>query len=321
LSGPGSAFALSGALLVHDSTPCRKRERTPNRITLRDLSTGSRRSEQLARDREVRGLAAAGRFAAVSLGTRFDPDGPDLEDVYSIAVFARGRRGPVVTVPVGGSIPSFDVQRDGRVAVCSEAGRLSTFSPDEPEPRELGPCRGAPRVAGNRIVYEAPRGRGIQVSDLAGKRSTIAPIGTVDSSGLDFDGRNLAYGLDRCVGGTEILRTTVTTRGRGRPYVTCPAFIRSRGRLTMISAARTRFALGCPRGCSGFFQLFGARDVIASGTFERPPGRSTVRALLTRYGKRALARRGNDLRVKLKVTVSDRDGDSRHVLRTLRLTR
>lgn len=320
LSGPGSAFALSGPLLVHDSTPCRKRENAAERVTLRDLASGWRRSEQLPSDRAVFSVAAAGRYAAVALATKFDPSGPDLEDVYSIALFSRDRRGPIIDVPLGDRIPSFDVQDDGRVAACTEDGRLSTFSPEEPQPRPLGSCTGDPRIADDRIVFRAGRRSGIQISNLAGKRSTVAPIGSLQSFALDFDGRSVAYDLERCFGGTELLRVPATTRGRGRPYVECPASIRSRGRLTMRSATRTRFSLRCPRGCSGSFDLFGARSVIASGVFERGPGRSTVRALLSRSGRRALARRGS-LRVKLKVTVGDRDDRQRRVFRTLRLTR
>jgi len=91
--------------------------------------------------------------------------------------------------------------------------------------------------------------------------------------------------------------------------------------LGVHAGERTRFAFGCPRGCAGYFELVGGRYVIASGSFERGRGRSTVNVRLTRYGRRALARRGGRLRVKLKLTVDDRDAGRSSVSRRLRLTR
>jgi len=317
---PGSAVALSGALLAHDGAPCGENEGKPSRIALRDLRTGSQRFEALPDDRVLRRLATAGRFVAASLERRSDFQDPNFETDHMVGLFDRDRPGAIAMVPAGKLGPSLDVQSDGRVAICSAEGRLSTFSPTQLEPRDLGACgRSGPSIAADLIVFRAPTGE-IQVSDLTGRRETLASLGDVDSLGLDFDGRDVVYGLARCVGGTEILRTTVETRGRAKPYVTCPAFIRNRRRLAVRGGGRARFALDCPRGCSGFFDLFGARDVIASGAFERSPGRSTVRVRLARSGRRALARRGS-LRVKLTVRVGDRDGERRSVTRTLRLTR
>lgn len=317
---PGSAVALSGALLAHDGAPCGENEGKPSRIALRDLRTGSQRFEALPEDRVLRRLTTAGRFVAASLERRSDFQDPNFETDHLVGLFDRDRPGAIAIVPAGKLGPSLDVQSDGRVAICSEEGRLSTFSPAQLEPRDLGACgRSGPIIAADQIVFRAPTGE-IQVSDLTGRRETLAPLGDVDSFGLDFDGRNVVYGLARCVGGTEILSTTVEARGRVKPYVGCPAFIRSRRRLAVQGGGSTRFALDCPRGCSGFFDLFGARDVIASGAFERRPGRSTVRARLDRSARRALARRGS-LRVKLTVRVGDRDGERRRVIRTFRLTR
>ncbi len=286
-NGAGSAVALSGPLLAHDGAACAEIDGSPSRIALHDLTTGDRRLEQLPEDRVLRRLAAAGRFVAASLERRFDFSEPGFQTDHSVALFDRDRPGAIATVPAGKQGPSFDVQPDGRVAICSVDGRLSTFSPTQLEPRDLGTCAGQPSIAADRIVLRS--GGELQVSDLTGRRETLAQLGDVGSLGLDFDGRDVVYGLERCVGGTEILRTTMATRGHGKPYVECPAFIRNRARLAVKGKGRTRFALGCPRGCSGFFELSGARDVIASGFFERSSGRSTVRVRLTRDARRAPA--------------------------------
>lgn len=317
ISGSRAAFALSGSLLVHDAMPCEEGS-GQSMIAFLDLATGSRRLEELPEDRRLVGLATAGRFAAASLSNRFDPDDPDFEYEYFAALFDRDRPGAIVTVSVGEGMPTLDVQRDGRIAICSDA-TLSTFSEAEPQPRELGACEGTPLIASDRVVFRAPNGD-LQVSDLSGERQTIAQLGEVSSSGFDFDGRDVVYGLARCFEGTELLRATVHTRGRGRPTATCPASIRSRGPLRVSRTGATRFALGCPRGCDGFFDVFGPRYTVASGSFERRPGRSTVRVRLDRYGRRLLARRGS-LRVRFVLTVDDRDGERRKVRRTLRLTR
>jgi hypothetical protein len=316
---PGSALTLSGPLLAHDGAPCGENEAKPSQIALRDLATGERRLQQLPEDRVLRRLAASGRFVAASLERRSDFSNPDFQTDHVVALFDRDRPGTIATVPAGKFGPSFDVQSDGRVAICADDGRLTTFSPAQLEPRDLGTCGSAPSIASDRIVFRVPTGE-LQVSDLTGRRETIAELGDVGAFGFDSDGRNAVYGVNRCVGGTEILRTTVETRGRVKPYVKCPAFIRSRGRLAVRRKGRTRFELGCPRGCSGHFEMSGPRDVIASGFFERRPGRSTVRVLLSPDARRALVRHGR-LRVTLEVAVDDRNGKRRQVTRALRLTR
>lgn len=317
-SGPGGAFALSDALLVHDATPCTGADGVPSRIAFRDLSTGRRRVEDLPEDRVLDGAAAAGRFVAVSLAKRVDFDDPEPE--HFVALFDSERPGAIATAPAGRNSTSFDVQADGRVAICSDGGQLSTFSPTAPEPRDLGRCEGSVKIARDRVVFRAPEGD-LEVSDLAGQRETIAPLGSVITPfGLDFDGLSVAYAVPRCVGGTEILRTTATTRARARPYAKCPAFVRSPARVRVRGKGRTSFGLRCPRGCTGFFGLHGGRYQIASGFFERRPGRKAVRMRLDGYGQRILRRSGS-LRAKLTVVVYDRDGERSRVRRTLRLTR
>lgn len=319
IAGESSGFVLSGALLVYDDTPCSRR--TPDRFSLRDLSTGRTRSEVLPGSVAIADLAAAGSFVAVSL---YAYDRSTRQTTYSIGVFRRDREGAIAVVPVGASHPSIDLQRDGRVAICTDDGRLATFSASDPQLRELGSCEGSVRIASDRIVSRARvRGRaaGLQVSDLAGRRVTLAALGRIDLHGFDFDGRAVAYALDRCDGGTEILRSPASARDRRRLFVKCPAFIRTRRVLGVRAGGRTRFALGCPRGCAGYFELVGGRYVIASGSFERGRGRSTVNVRLARYGRRALARHGGRLRVKLKLTLDDRDAGRSSVSRRLRLTR
>lgn len=319
ISEPDAAFALSGALLVRETDPCRESQDAPSAIALRDLATGDGRSEPLPDDRFLGRIAAAGRFVAASMGKAFDPDDPDAERGHVVALYDRDRPGAIATVPAGKQGPSFDVQPDGRVAICSDDGRLSTFSPSEREPRDLGGCEAGPSIASDRIVFRA-HGGDLQVTDLAGRRETIAPLGSLASTRPDFDGRVITYGVPRCVDGdTEILRMPVTARSRVGPFVKCPASIQS-GRLTVRGKGRTQFRLGCPRGCSGFFDLVGPRYTIASGSFNRRAGRSTVNVRLDRYGRRVLARSGS-LRVKLELTVDNRDGNRRKVTRTLRLTR
>lgn len=68
-------------------------------------------------------------------------------------------------------------------------------------------------------------------------------------------------------------------------------------------------------------ELYGARDLLAYESFERGSGPSTVKVRLSRRGVRVLRRRGNNLAVKLKLTVDDRDGEGRALFRRLRLTR
>lgn len=319
LSGSGSSFALSGALLVHDATPCES-EIGPGRIGIRDLATGSRRVEQLPDGRVLVGLATAGRFVAASLAKSHDYGDPNFEAEHFVALFDRERPGAIVTASAGEYGPAFDVQSDGRVAICSQEGRLSTFSPTQRQPRELGSCAGSPKIARDRVVFREPGGN-VAVSDPRGRRETVFPLGAVETPyGLDFDGRSVVYAAPRCVRGTEILRTRVTTRARGRPYAKCPAIIRSPKRLRVTRQGRAKFGLGCPRGCNGHFGMNGAGYQVASGFFNRRPGRSVVRTRLDRYGRRLLRRRGG-LRVKLTIVVYDRDGKRSRTRRTLRLTR
>jgi len=321
-SGRNGAFALSGALLAYDSTPCREGEGARARLTFRNLQSGRSRLERLSPGSEIRDLAAAGDFAAAAVYPNAEPqvEQPSEGPEYLVSVFRQGQPGPLATVPVGRSRPSIDQQRDGRVALCTEDRQLATFSPASPTLRRLGSCNGAVSIARDRLVFRSLPTGGLHVIDLAGRRGTIAQLGRVGTLGLDFDGRRVAYGMVRCRGGAAILATTVTTRGRGRPFVKCPVHIRSRGRLTVRRDGRTSFALGCPRGCDGFFELLRAGETLEFGLVNSRPGRSEVPVRLGSYGRRALAG-GRNLRAKLRVVVNDRDGRRRAAVRTLALTR
>jgi hypothetical protein len=224
-SEPG--LDLGSTFVAYDALDCdRDRVRTilqttstpPKRAVLRDVAL---------RDACCAGLRVAGRFIAWST----DWNG-------RVTVVDRDRDRAVLSVRVGDGISakpiSFDVQRDGTLAVIAN-GTLLWVSPESPRPHVLAnSVSGSVRISGGRIAYT--RGGAAVVADLRGRARTVArfrPPARLHRA-FDFDGTRLAFASDL------VTRRWVDCPppGQGRPCVQ-----REEGRTTIWLAQGPRFTL------------------------------------------------------------------------------
>jgi hypothetical protein len=209
LATAGNALALDGGLAAYLELDC---ARGRVRVVVRDLAR--RRRPILLRDAAVSGgccrdVSIAGQYVAWDDARRGEVVVFDRV-ARRVAYRARIGRGASVDVDL-----SFDLQRDGKLAVAyrrNAAARASPttvawFSPRAPRAHVL-PFAGRAarvRIADDRIAFErflTPTRSALVVTDLGGRAQTLArfapPLRL--QSRLDFDGRLIAWASDRLTG-------------------------------------------------------------------------------------------------------------------------
>lgn len=194
----GGGFGVSGQLFAFP--------RCDGKLVVRDLGGG--RPDMVFGDIPYGGQVAGYYIAWEEYGSVSDSRGvPDVV-VYDLAAGAVSYTVPHSRIP--GQIAGLTVERDGKVAFAfnskpnSEQPRevLGWASRQEPKihriPLSARRFYGSVRMAGNRIAYTRPLRESdnpameLGMTDLSG-RSWVIARGVSRSSGIDFDGRRIAY--------------------------------------------------------------------------------------------------------------------------------
>jgi hypothetical protein len=267
VEGGSMEVAVDGDALAYFVPSCAHQRA---RVVLIDPRAGGPVAVEVA-DLDASSLTLAGRFAAYRGG---DVGGPLL-----VVIDLQERR-QVLRLGYQNLfsdrshwVSAAHMQRDGKVAALYDdraagVARLAWLTPDDHTPREvpgsLGPeirSSGARlRLASDRAVYVVNRKRPcarLTMTDLAGRTWPIACVHPVFAR-FDWNGDHVTWVETSCSGGDVgyiASRAAVERADEPRPG-TCPVRLRTTRVRMRDDVGRLR--VHCPRGCSGYADLYTA---------------------------------------------------------------
>ena len=122
------------------------------------------------------------------------------------------------------------------------------------------------RLAAGRIVYRQDT---TLVSRTLDGPETVVARGVSPTSGFDFDGTRIAYGVPGCASDTIVVRDLTDGEPPAAPPRDCRAILASR--TVRIPVGRlARLELTCPDGCRGTVRVFGQRAKKSGGILTVP---------------------------------------------------
>lgn len=214
---------------------------------------------------------------------------------------------------------TFEVQADGKLAAILRGSGdfcdAAWFSPAEPRPHVVGTtlCYGDVRLASDRLAW-------MRIAKQHGEL-VVTPLGSPGRAAVRFparqgstsvppffawDGRRLAYSVERCDGRSDLRVRTHTDAPafRDRKPRGCPLHLPSHTVYVKRHARSARIPLRCPRGCAGTIAVV-KRYAGLYQPFALRPGRGKARLFLDEGIRSGLAHDGT-ARIRVQIDAGGR---------------